>query len=184
MGILQQIESKWYDSAASAIISKAASLPDERFYAGAFWLCYVDYTMFGTPAFAMNSESYLADCEDDDSTMWSPPNWQFDVLDEAHEAMSPLYDALSQSLSGQNDDVWDTTIKEHWEVLARVSKRLTQDARSRTGLFSQTDLPSDFVVGIFDEREGEPMFSKLVRASIAPEILANLPSPSWEDAEE
>ncbi len=41
-------------------------------------------------------------------------------------AMSPLYDALSQSLSGQNDDVWDTTIKAHWEILARVSKRLTQ----------------------------------------------------------
>ncbi len=79
MTILQQIESKWYDSAASAIISKARAFPTSGSNAGAFWLCYVDYTMFGAPAFSMNTESYLADCddEDDDSTMWSPPNWQF-----------------------------------------------------------------------------------------------------------
>ena len=184
MNILQQIESRWFDSAASAIVSQVARFPGERFYAGAFWLCYVDYTLFGTPCFAMNTESHLANCGAavESSTRWSPPNWQFDIIDETVEAMSPLYDTLSRSLAGQDSGVWDATIEEHAQVLARVSRRLTQHARSRTGPFMQTHLLADFVVGIFDEREGQPTFSRLVRASIDPEILSTLPSPLWEAA--
>jgi len=181
MNILQQIESRWFDSAASAIVSQVARFPNERFYAGAFWLCYVDYTRFGTPCFAMNTESHLTNCgtADESSTRWSPPNWQFDIFDEAVEAMSPLYEALSRSLAGQDSAVLDAAIEQHSQVLARVSHRLTHHARSRTGPFMQTDLPANFVFGIFDEREGEPTFSRLVRASIDPEILSTLPSPIW-----
>lgn len=182
MSILQQIESRWFDSAASAIVSQVASFPSERFYAGAFWLCYVDYTKFGTPCFAMNTESYFTECGAESASRWSPPTWQFDILDGAVEAMSPLYDTLSQSLAGHDSAVWDATIEEHSQVLARVSRRLTRDARSRSGPFVQIGLPDDFVVGIFDEREGEPTFSRLVRASIDPEILTTLPSPLWEAA--
>lgn len=181
MSILQQIESRWFDSAATAIVSHASRFPAERFYAGAFWLCYVDYTLFGTPCFALNTESYLArdggDAED--STRWSPPNWRFDVLDEPVEAMSPSYDKLSRSLADQDDTRWEAAIEEHFQALARVCRRLTHHARSRTGPFSEVDLPADFVVGIFEEREGDPTFSRLVRASIEPEILLTLPLPSW-----
>ena len=182
MNILQQIESRWFDSAASAIVSQVASFPSERFYAGAFWLCYVDYTKFGTPCFAMNTESHLTECGAESSSRWSPPNCQFDILDGAVEAMSPLYDALSRSLAGQDSAVWDAAIEEHSQVLARVSRRLTHHARSRTGPFVPADLPANFVVGVFDEREGEPTFSRLVRASIEPEILSALPAPLWEAA--
>ena len=86
------------------------------------------------------------------------------------------------SLAGQDDATWDVAIEEHVQALARVSRSLTHHARSRTGLFMQSDLPSDFVVGIFEEREGEPTFSRWVRASIAPEILVTLPSPTWDAA--
>ncbi len=184
--ILHQIESQWYNTAASAIVSYAANYADERFYAGAFWLCYVDYTMFGVPCFALNTESHLVNCDDEDrdSSIWSPPEWQYDVIDKAIETMSPYYRALTHSLSNKDEATWYAAIEEHWQLLARVSRRLTHDARNRSGRFSESLLPSDFVVGLLEEREGEPLFSRLVRASIAPEILTTLPSPSWEAAED
>ena len=117
----------------------------------------------------------------DNGMRWSPANWKFDVLD-ATEAMSPHYEALSQSLAAQDDATWDAAIEEHVQALARVCCRLTEHARSRTGPFTQCDLPADFVVGIFEEREGEPTFSRWVRASIAPEILVTLPAPVWDVA--
>ena len=176
------IESAWHDATASAIVSQVMNFPDEEFYAAAFWLCYVDYTLFGTPCFAMNTESHSAvsAAEGSEGMRWSPPNWRYDVIDHATQAMTPHYSTLSASLAGQSESVWDDTIEEHWRLLARVCRRLTHEARHREGYFCDIALPPGFVVGIFEEREGEPIFSQLVRASIAPEILSTLPSPIWE----
>jgi hypothetical protein len=183
MAIFERLEAAWLDTAASAIITQCRDFPNEQFYAAAFWLLYVDYTMFGTPCFAMNSEAHLAATGGDEPevlTRWSPPNWQFDVLSEAVEKMAPHYEALSQSLAEQPETVWDIAIEEHKDRLSRVCRSLTERARSHSAPFASIELPPDFVVGIFDEREGEPEFSRLVRASVAPEILATLPLPIWE----
>jgi hypothetical protein len=183
MSLMQQIESAWLDAAASVIVSQVAAYPHEQFYAAGFWLCYVDYTMFAGPVFAMNTESHLAaNCGDwpEGYTRWSPPNWRFDVLRGAIEAMSPYYDALTASLAGQETAIWDGAIEAHWQTLARVSRLLTHAVRSGAAPFAGSSLPSSFVVGIFEEREGEPVFSRLVRESIDPEILITLPSPIWE----
>ena len=179
---MQHIESAWHDAAASAIVSQAMSSPNEEFYAAAFWLCYVDYTLFGTPCFAMNTESHCAVsvAEWGEGVRWSPPNWQYDVIDQAVQTMIPCYQSLSDSLAGQSEAVWDEAIEEHWRLLARVCIRLTHEARHREGYFSDVVLPASFVVGILEEREGEPIFSQLVRSSIVPDILSTLPSPIWE----
>ena len=185
MNTLQQIEAAWFDCAASVIVSQVAHLPYEKFYAAAFWLLYVDYSMFGTPCFAINSESHLAATRGEELesfTRWSPPNWQFDVLPESIEIMAPYYDALSSSLIDQPETAWDAAIEEHAQALARVCRRLTEDARHRSGPFTQVKLPRDFVMGIFEEREGEPTFSRWVNASIDPKILSILPSPTWAPA--
>ena len=179
---MQHIESAWHDAAAAAIVSQAMSSPDEEFYAAAFWLCYVDYTLFGTPCFAMSTESHCAVsvAEWGEGVRWSPPNWQYDVIDQAIQTMAPHYRTLSKSLAGEPEFVWDEAIEEHWKLLARVCRRLTHEARHREGYFSRLVLPDDFVVGIFEEREGEPIFSQLVHASIEAAILSSLPSPIWE----
>ncbi|MEO5714520.1 MAG: DUF4303 domain-containing protein [Luteolibacter sp.] len=179
---MKHIESAWYEAAAAAIVSQATACPNEEYYAAAFWLCYVDYTLFGTPCFAMGTESHYAAsvAESGESVRWSPPNWQYDVIDQATDAMIPHYQALSDSLAGRPDTVWDEAIEEHWRLLARVCRRLTHEARHREGYFSDLVLPSGFVVAIFEEREGEPNFSQLVHASVDSDILSTLPSPVWE----
>ena len=149
-----------------------------------FGCAMLDYTTFGTPCFAMETESHCSEnvAEWGEGARWSPPNWQYDVINQAIEAMTPHYQALSSSLTGQSDAVWDEAIEEHWHMLARVCRRLTHEARHREGYFSDIVLPEGFVVAILDEREGEPIFSQLVHASIAPEILTTLPSPIWQPA--
>lgn len=64
--------------------------------------------------------------------------------------------------------------------MARVCRRLTREIRSRSGMFAEIRVPDHFVVGIFETREADPLFSELVRASIAPEILPTLPFPIWD----
>jgi hypothetical protein len=185
MSILRQIEEKWFDAVSITIGSLTESFSHEQFYAGAFWLCYVDYTMFGVPCFAMNTGSHLAATNgdaQDNGTRWSPPNWQFDVIDETVETMSPHYNELSRSLAGKSEADWDAAIEEHFQVLARVCRRLTRATRARAGMFARINLPTDFVVGVFEEREGEPVFSRLVRASVEPNVLSGLPFPTWTES--
>src|SRR4051812_8132141 len=130
MSLLHDIEIAWSECAAHAIVSHVNRLPKERFYAAAFWLLYVDYSMFGTPCFAMNTEAHLAGNRGDapeSFIRWSPPNWQFDVLPEPIAIMAPHYEALTRSLAGQPDAVWDAAMEEHVQALARVCRRLTKD---------------------------------------------------------
>ena len=178
VNLLYDIEAAWVDSASAAIVSHARNHPNDVFYAASFWLCYVDYTIFGTPCFALNTERTIE--QEGDDLRWSPADWQFSCTDSTVEAMQPLYEMLSDELSGRAESEWDLAIEEHFSVLARVCRRITTEARSRRGVFADTVLHPDFVVGIFEYREGDPLFTQLIRASIAPEILATLRSPVWE----
>ena len=181
MAIIQQIEKAWFDCAANTILSQAADFPKERFYAASFWLLYADYTLFGTPCFAMNTESNLAAQSESTAEMsrWSPADWQFDCLFASTKIMDPYYEALSSSLGRSHETEWNAAMDQHVEALARVCRRLTQCARTRSAPFTHINLPSEFVVGIFEEREGEPTFSEWVRASIDLEVLATLRAPTW-----
>ena len=174
----KSIEAAWLEVVLNTVRAFTKTHPDERFYAGAFWLCYVDYTMFGVPCFALNTEAHLQaeGVEGDDGSRWSPPNWAYDLIDNAIEPMRPHYEALTRDLEGQSDEVWDAACEAHFQLLARV-------CREATTAIHQSPSPGiteDFVIGIFEEREGEPLFSQLVRASIDPDRLARLPSPIWE----
>jgi hypothetical protein len=167
----------------AAIVSQVREFPDEEFYAAAFWLCYVDYTMFGPPAIAMNTESPLAAHRGDkpaDWYRWWPPEWQFDVLMKPVEAMTPLYRPLPDSPPEGGESIWNPAIEEHLQALARLSRRLTQAARGHSAPFDGIPLPPGLVTGIFDTREGEEEYSTLVKASTEPEIISRLPSPVWE----
>ncbi len=177
MSLMHDIEVAWLRTASAAIVSHVQSYPDDMFYAGSFWLCYVDHTVFGTPCFALNTEKRSA--ADGDDLRWSPADWEFDCVGCTIEAMQPHYEALSQNLSGRPESDWDMAIEEHFSGLARVCRQITSAARSRHGVFRDTVLHPDFVVGIFEFREADPLFTQLIRASIAPEILATLPSPVW-----
>jgi hypothetical protein len=178
MSHFDTIESAWIEAVTAAIIAHNASLPDERFYAGSLWLFYTDYTLFGMPAFALNTESHIKEHGQD--LRWAPADWQFPCIESAIQDMRPHYLALNEHLSGKDKNHWDQAVQTHYTCIARVCRRITHDIRSRMGQFSNTSLSEDFVVGIFDLQEDEPLFSQLVRTSIAPEILASMPHPIWE----
>ncbi len=178
MSLLHDIETAWVDSASTAIVRHAGEHPDERWYAAALWLCYTDYTLFGTPCFAMNTESRAAQMEP--GLRWSPADWQLPCIDSTVLDMQPRYTALTQHLAGQDEACWNQTIEEHYACLARVCRVITHNARLRLGVFSDSRLPEDFVIGLFEIREPDPLFTRLVRASIDPEILSGLPDPIWE----
>jgi len=178
MDLLKGIEAAWLKSAADAIVAHAQSNPLERFYAGSLWLLYTDYTLFGTPCFALNTESHIIEFGPD--YRWSPADWQFPCIDSTIEVMKPLYSHLSQLLAGRDTEFWNQVIDEHHACLARVCRRITNDVRTQTGVFSTVALPEHFVVGIFEFREDEPLFSTLIRNSIEPEVLRKLPHPVWQ----
>jgi hypothetical protein len=178
---LEEIESEWLVTILDTVWELAKTHASERFYAGSFWLCYVDYTMFGVPCFSMNTEAHAAAHGGNTSAgiRWSPPNWEFDVIDTAVERMRPLYQMLSQELAGKEDAAWDTTIDEHFRALARVCREATEAVHQWRASGLVENITEDFVVGIFEEREGNSLFTRLVRDSISPERLSRLPFPLW-----
>lgn len=178
---LEEIESEWLATVLDTVRELAAAHVDEQFYAGSFWLCYVDYRMFGVPCFAMNTEAHAAanGGNTSEGIRWSPPNWEFDVIDRAIERMQPHYQALSHDLAGKEDATWDAAIDEHFRVLARVSRRATEEVHQWRASGLVGNVTKDFVIGIFEEREDDPLFSRLVRDSIVPERLSRLPCPMW-----
>jgi hypothetical protein len=177
MDLLAKIESAWTATAVATILEMCRSHPAERFYAAGFWLFYVDYTVVGVPCVAMNTEAHVAVHSETPSVRWTPPNWQFDVINPAIRAMQPLYDALSLALEGKDDPIWDDLVEAHYAAMARVCRRVTELIHSGCGEFAGLPVTKDFVVGIFEERDGE--YERLVRASITPERLTVLPQPLW-----
>lgn len=91
MGLLQDIEAKWFETAAEAILTQVSAYPQEQFYAATFWLFYEDSTRFGTPLLALNTESWIEamDPETGIDLRWHPPDWRFSHLDSAYHTMEP-----------------------------------------------------------------------------------------------
>jgi hypothetical protein len=151
-----KLECAWLQSVTDAVVSTARSNPTERFYAGAFWLLYGDYSSILAPAFGMNSEN------SDREVRWHPPDWRWSIIDSAHERVRPLYEPLKAL---QVDVVtFDSLWNEHIDVLARVSRRITDAVRSRTINVDPAAFSDDFFVGIIDFSQGDEAIDYLKRS--------------------
>ncbi|BEL04608.1 hypothetical protein Q0Z83_027990 [Actinoplanes sichuanensis] len=154
-------ETAWHDSGCRALASLADSHPDENLYAAAFHLFYSDGTTILSPAFAANADSAVHD-RDGYSTRFVAPEWRWDVLAAASDAMWPWY----QRMSEESPD--DTA---HDAAMARVCKAMT--ATARQGRIHDS-LPAGFVVVILDGQRGDEE-ADLIRASVDHRVLASVP---------
>jgi hypothetical protein len=152
----EQIEHAWSEAVCDSLSAIANAHPKERFYAGAFWLLYGDYTSLQCPVFGLNSE------QTDPDIRWHPPDWRWSIVDQAHERVRPLYEGLL-SLGG-DERSFEILWEEHIDMLARVSRRVTELARSRKIPGLTSELSEGFFVGIIDFSQGEAAFDYLKRS--------------------
>lgn len=175
---LDDIEKQWLEVAASAIADVVNAHPQEQFYAAAFHLFSATDETILSPALAANIESAVVFYNEKDgstlSTRWEPPEWKWDVLDRAADAMKPFYSRLSNRIEGASDSQWETVINMHDYMMARVARRLTADARGGKGKFHGLSLSSDFVVAVLEGQRAADEYNRLVRASVDPDILTTL----------
>jgi hypothetical protein len=161
----KEIEGGWFQSAADAIVATVASNPTERFYAGAFSPLYGDYSSILVPGFGLNSESWSRDVR------WHPPDWHWSIIDEAHERVRPLYQALlALDVDGSTYEVlWER----HIDLLAKVSHRLTELVRSREIAADPAAFSTGFFVGIIDFSQGDDAIGYLKRSVDAATITSS-----------
>jgi len=169
--LINRIAASWSDLVTKAVIEAVTDNPDADYYVAGFWLLYVDYTLFGVPCFALNTEENLA--ASDSSYRWSPPEWLVDVH-PCYESIQSLYTELSELLDGASNDVWDTAIDQHHDAMCELCRKLTFEYHSRDGAFGTIRKNLQFVFGIFEERETEEVYEALLSGSIEPERRTEL----------
>ena len=143
-------------------------VPEGVVYACGFWLFYCDYTTLGVPAFAYNTVGNEGEWK------WSPPNWVVDVEDLMVDALQPLYTEISSFMAGKSDDDWRTLVKYQWDFYSKFCLDMNSDIEKQKGPLTWWNLTEDFVVGIFEEREGDEMYDFLVKASVGEERAQKL----------
>ncbi|MEV4543312.1 DUF4303 domain-containing protein [Micromonospora echinaurantiaca] len=169
-------ETAWHDSGCQTLADIAAAHPDEQLYAAAFHLFYSDGIQILPPALAANTEAAMHQ-NDGHSTRFAAPEWRWDVLEAASDAMRPWYHRLSEEFlapattDAERDAALDALDTAHDGAMARVCKAMTETAR-RGGIHDS--LPSDFVVVILEGQRGEQE-ADLIRASVDPQVLATVP---------
>ncbi len=173
--VLSEIESQWENVAGSLITKTAASSPKGDVYAAGFWGVDADYTLLGPPCFAINTETHFA--ADKYAERWIPPEWKFDCIEKATEAMRGVYRQAAEALAEQDHDTWDKTIESHKQLIARMCLRITESARRQTGSFSNVPMHRDFVVGIFHETDGVDEYDRLAKLSIESSHISQLGLP-------
>jgi hypothetical protein len=133
---------------------------DSEVYACGFWLFYCDYSVINPPSFAYNS-SYKEKDE-----RWAPPEWDVDVDDSVYDALSPIYEELSKLLDGRSDEQWEELIEFQWKFYSALCYKLNSEVSTEDSPFKNWKKSTDFVIGIFEEREGEEIYEKLVIDSL------------------
>jgi hypothetical protein len=172
--ILVEIEERWVQVAPRSIANVIRAHPDEQFYAAGFWLFYFDYSVINPPSLATNSEARIAHYEDGENTRWVSADWKWSVITDTFDKLFPLYNRLSAELEGAADADWDQLCTVHENAIARVARKLTADAQQGAGHFAGLSLTNDFVVAILDGSESSETYNRLVRASVAPELIDKL----------
>ncbi len=174
---LDEIEQGWLSAGPRAIGAVIRAHPTESFYAAAFHLFYSDYSQILAPALAINAESFVTSCDVKDSastTQWAPPDWRWPVLDDACDAMKPLYARLTDAMTDASKSDWDELVDVHDEMMARVCRKLTAQAQESTGDFQDLNLPDDFLVAVLEGQRDLEHYVALVCASVERERLAKL----------
>ncbi|WP_433476773.1 DUF4303 domain-containing protein [Spirillospora sp. CA-142024] len=175
-------EKAWHDSGCRTLTALAEAHPGERLYAAAFHLFYMDGTEILSPALAANTEAAVNEVrprgEDyRDSTRFIPPEWRWDVLDAASDAMSPWYHRLTEeyfapaATEAETDAAMDTLEAAHDAAMARVCKAMTMTAR-QGGIHDS--LSPGFVVVILEGQRGDEE-AGLIRQSVDPQVLPTAP---------
>src|SRR4051794_26393525 len=129
-------ETAWHDSGCRVLTALAEAHPDERLYAAAFHLFYMDGAQILPPALAANTEAAVNEVRPRGqdygySTRFIPPEWRWDVLDAASDAMSPWYDRLTEEYlapagtEAENDAAMDALEAAHDTAMANVCKAMT-----------------------------------------------------------
>lgn len=134
-------------------------------YASGFWLFYADNTVIGAPCFAYNIVGQEADAK------WSPPEWVVDVDDRIVTALTPHYERLTELMTAQSGEIWKSLMQFQWDYYSQLCLEITRDAPS---LLPHWQLADDFVCGIFEEREEEEIYYRLLRTSIGAEVVERL----------
>ncbi len=137
-------------------------------YASGFWFFYCDYEAIYAPSFGYNSFF------DDEDCQWSPPNWEVDINDEIYEALNPIYEKISEALKGKSDEIWEEVIEYNFSLFVGICKNLNTNITDTESPFSHWSKTSDFVVGIFEERESEELYTKLVIQSVGQQKAKDL----------
>jgi hypothetical protein len=169
--IIDRIAACWSDLARQSVIDAVSEDSSANYYAAGFWLFYVDYTLFGVPCFALNTEENLI--ATDPSHRWCPPEWLIDVH-PCYEKVEPLYTELSEMLDGSPDEEWETAIDQHYNAICSLCLNLTEEYHKHDGAFGTIRKNPNFIFGIFEERDGQEVYETLLDASIDPERRANL----------
>ncbi|WP_433089003.1 hypothetical protein ACQP1P_22170 [Dactylosporangium sp. CA-052675] len=169
-------ETAWHDIGCHTLAGLAAAHPGERLYAAAFHLFYSDRGRILPPALAANTEAAV-DQRHGYSTRFAPPEWRWDVLDAASEAMRPWYQRITEEFlnpvsdAAERDAALDALDAAHDAAMARVCRAMTATAR-RGGI--HRSLPPDFLVLILEGQRGDEE-AGLIRASVEPQVLASVP---------
>lgn len=163
----EALESAWCTEASRSLVALADANRADVLYAAAFHLFYADGAKILSPAFAVNAESAVR-IHAWGSTRYVPPEWRWDVVDDASHAMAGAYERLTRDVRWPDD----TVVAEHDLAIARVCRTLT--TRARRGELHPS-LPPGFVVAILDGQRGEAEMRALVRSSVEPQVLATLP---------
>ncbi|WP_329244524.1 DUF4303 domain-containing protein [Actinoallomurus sp. NBC_01490] len=175
-------ETAWHDSGCRILADLATAFPDERLYAAAFHLFYMDGDGILSPALAANTEAAVREMRPGGedyrySTRFAPPEWRWDVLDAASDAMSPWYRRLTEeylapaATEAEQFAAMDALETAHDTAMASVCKAMTTTAR-RGGIHSS--LPREFVVVILEGQRGDEE-AGLIRKSVDPQLLPTVP---------
>jgi hypothetical protein len=162
----QALEQAWLAAVTEAIVATASAHPTERLYAGAFWLLYSDGVKIAAPVFALNSENT------DPADRWCPSEWRWSwsPLDEILARVDLLYEPL-ESLD-VDESTFDVLVEEHIEMLARVSRRVTELVRSQHVVAKSSAFSPKFFVGIVDQTQSARDAFDYLKRSVDEDLIA------------
>nr|BFE57913.1 hypothetical protein GCM10020063_024390 [Dactylosporangium thailandense] len=165
-------ETAWHDIGCRTLTGLAAAHPGEPIYAAAFHLFYSDGSKILPPALAANTEAAVNQLHGY-STRFAPPEWRWDVLDAASDAMRPWYQRITEEFfpPAGNEAENDAALDAHDAAMARVCKAMTATARQGR---IHSSLPPGFLVLILEGQRGDEE-ADLIRASVEPQVLATVP---------
>ncbi|SFM13446.1 hypothetical protein [Marinobacter zhejiangensis] len=143
-------------------------VPPETLYACGFWLFYCDYSTISPPCFGYNSEY------GEEDERWAPPEWDVEEEENVFEALEPAYEKLMGLMEGRSNEAWAQLVEFQWRFYTDFCARLNASMNSPSSPFAGWSKTDDFVVGVFEEREGEEIYNRLAIDSVGRDSAVKL----------